>query len=189
MSKKTLLFISLLLLPLLAFAAGNTLPALGVASAAPTAGTVFDALEATLEQIYDGVNPSVVNIRVVGQATTLPADHPAIPEPQEFLPQGGQGSGFVWDQEGHIVTNNHVVEGAQEIWVTFYDNTTVPAELVGADPHSELAVIKVDLPAQDLQPVEVADSTQVRVGQLAVAIGNPLDSPTQTDVRLSVRAI
>ncbi len=148
-------------------------------AAAPTtalgAGTVLDAVEATLGEIYTEVSPSVVNIQVLGSAATLPDENPEIPglpfDPS--IPQGGLGSGFVWDRDGHIVTNNHVVEGAAKIQVTFSDDTAVPAEVVGTDPNSDLAVIKVDLPAERLEPVEVADSTDVRVGQLAVAIGNP----------------
>jgi S1-C subfamily serine protease len=123
----------------------------------------------------------VVNIQVTQGVGALPLDHPDIPgspsDPSlpDGLPpqQGGLGSGFVWDQLGHIVTNNHVVEGAERITVTFYDDTSVAGEIVGTDPHSDLAVVKVDLPASRLLPVQVADSTQVRVGQLAVAIGNP----------------
>jgi S1-C subfamily serine protease len=71
------------------------------------------------------------------------------------------------------VTNNHVVDGADKIEVTFYDGTTVPAERVGVDPDSDLAVVKVDVSADQLHPIEVADSTEVKVGQLAIAIGNP----------------
>jgi len=147
---------------------------------------VVAALEGTLELIYDQVNPSVVNIRVVQKeevtAPTFPEvpgmpfpffEPPATPqEPQEFYRQGA-GSGFVWDKEGHIVTNNHVVADADKISVTFYDGTTVSGEVVGTDPDSDLAVVKVDAPADRLQPVQVADSTQVKIGQLAVAIGNP----------------
>jgi 2-alkenal reductase len=79
----------------------------------------------------------------------------------------------VWDAQGHIVTNNHVIDSADQITVTFSDGTTVDAKLVGADPRSDLAVIQVDLPAAQLHPVTVGDSNQVKVGQLAVAIGNP----------------
>jgi 2-alkenal reductase len=179
MNRKYALLVALLLLPLVVLA-GYSLPALNTAAAAPTAGTVFDALEATLGQLYDDVTPSVVNIQVRSAAASLPADYPSLPgtpfdpsTPGEAPSVGGLGSGFVWDRQGHIVTNNHVVDGAQEILVTFYDNTTVPATVVGTDPNSDLAVIKVDLPAEQLQPVTLADSTQVQVGQLAVAIGNP----------------
>ena len=92
---------------------------------------------------------------------------------QPAIPQQALGSGFVWDKDGHIVTNNHVVDGADKISVTFSDGTIVSAQLVGSDPDSDLAVIKVNLTADRLQPVKVADSTLVKVGQLAVAIGNP----------------
>ncbi len=138
------------------------------------------ALEGVLEQVYSQVNPSVVNIQVSQTAATGSTVIPDVPgSPFQFpTPQGPQtqqalGSGFVWDTEGHIVTNNHVIDGADRIRVTFYDGTTVSATLVGADPDSDLAVVKVDLPADQLQPVQVADSTEVKVGELAVAIGNP----------------
>jgi serine protease Do len=179
MNKRLLLFAALLLLPLMVLA-GYSMPALGVALAAPSApqalsaGTVFDALELTLGEIYEQVTPSVVNIQVVGGASAVIPGFPSDPSlPQEPLPQQGLGSGFVWDKEGHIVTNNHVVAGAEEITVTFSDDTTVPAEVVGTDPHSDLAVLKVDLASERLRPVQMADSTQVKPGQLAVAIGNP----------------
>jgi S1-C subfamily serine protease len=87
--------------------------------------------------------------------------------------QQGSGSGFVWDRNGHIVTNNHVVANAERIRVTFADGTVAEATLVGANADSDLAVIKVELPAKRLLPVRLADSAQVTVGQLAVAIGNP----------------
>jgi serine protease Do len=147
---------------------------------------VVTALEGTLENIYDQVNSSVVNIRVVQKQEVTSPTFPEIPGmpfpfseapntpqgPQEFFRQGA-GSGFVWDKEGHIVTNNHVVADADKISVTFYDGTTVLGEVVGTDPDSDLAVVKVDMPADRLQPVQVADSTQVQIGELAVAIGNP----------------
>jgi 2-alkenal reductase len=87
--------------------------------------------------------------------------------------QRALGSGFVWDASGHIVTNNHVVEGASRILVTFAGGSTVEAKLVGADPQSDLAVIKVDPAGLALQPLSLVDSDTIRVGQLAIAIGNP----------------
>jgi S1-C subfamily serine protease len=118
-------------------------------------------VELTVESIYTRVSPSVVTIQV-----QLPAS-PSNP--------GGAalGSGFIWDSQGDIVTNNHVVDGAISITVTFYDGTTAEASLVGADADSDLAVIKVNTNAVQLQPVTMADSTQLKVGQLAIAIGNP----------------
>lgn len=150
--------------------------------ATPVEPGLLAAYENTLINIYEQVNPSVVNIRVVGQA--LPStiqmpelfpDHPQIPENPNFQPPNNVslGSGFVWDSEGHIITNNHVVDGAQKIEVTFSDESVASAELVGSDPDSDLAVIKVDVPAENLKPVQMGDSDSLRVGQLAIAIGNP----------------
>ena len=118
-------------------------------------------IETTLESIYARVNPSVVLINVV-----LP---PSISD----LGGAALGSGFVWDTQGDIVTNNHVIDGASSMTVTFSDGTVVNASLVGADTDSDLAVIKVDPSGLQLQPVSIADSTAVQVGQLAIAIGNP----------------
>jgi 2-alkenal reductase len=149
------------------------------------AGDLLAAYQGTLENIYKAVSPSVVNIQVVEQVAASGSDSNSIPGFPFFnLPQGqGQqpeqqfqsalGSGFVWDQEGHIVTNNHVVSGANKIEVTFSDGTTVPATLVGADPDSDLAVLKVDVSADKLHPVQMADSKSIQVGQLAIALGNP----------------
>jgi serine protease Do len=89
------------------------------------------------------------------------------------IPSSGQGSGFVWDTQGNIITNNHVVEGATRINVTFADGRSVPATIVGRDPDSDLAVIKVDPKGLDLHPVTLADSANVKVGQFVVAIGDP----------------
>ncbi len=160
-------------------------------SAMLTKNDTLVAIENTLEDIYTQVNPSVVSIQVTqkqeissgpnfpdfpgfrfffGQPQTPQNEQPQTP--QEFYSHGA-GSGFVWDKQGHIITNNHVIEGADKIMVTFADETTVAAEVVGSDPDSDLAVLKVDLPASQLQPVDLGDSTQVKVGQLAVAIGNP----------------
>jgi serine protease Do len=141
------------------------------------------AFEGTLEDLYTQVSPSVVNIRVVQKVDASSSNFSQMPGfpffnlPQDQQPQqqfqSAVGSGFVWDQNGDIVTNNHVVSGADKIEVTFSDGTIVPASLVGADPDSDLAVVKVDVPAAQLRPVQLADSNAVKVGQLAIAIGNP----------------
>jgi len=139
------------------------------------------ALETTVEGMYAQVNRSVVNIRVVEQAQSNSPNFPQIPgfpnmpfqQPQGPQIQQGLGSGFVWDTQGHIVTNNHVVDGATTIEVTFADGVTVPAKVVVTDVNSDLAVIQVDKNADKPVPVQVADSSQVKVGQLAVVIGNP----------------
>jgi len=124
--------------------------------------------EELLVNLYERVNPAVVNIRVIKRL-----EQQATPFTPDELYQEGQGSGFVWDQEGHIVTNNHVVEGADEVEVVFWDDTVVEGQVIGTDPDSDLAVVEVDLPADELHPVELGDSDELRVGQMAIAIGNP----------------
>jgi len=84
-----------------------------------------------------------------------------------------QGSGFVYDTAGHIVTNDHVVDGANSISVTFADGTKYSAKVVGADPSSDLAVIKVDAPSGKLHPLNLGDSSALEVGDGVVAIGSP----------------
>jgi S1-C subfamily serine protease len=83
------------------------------------------------------------------------------------------GSGFVIDKEGHIVTNNHVVQETPNPLVTLADEHTVPAEVIGTDPGSDLAVLKIDVPPESLVVAELGDSASLQVGQRAIAIGNP----------------
>jgi S1-C subfamily serine protease len=135
-----------------------------------------DAEEQLIINLYARVSPSVVNINVIGAVEEfIHPEVPGFPEspfPEEFF-QRGLGSGFVIDTDGHIVTNNHVVEGARRIQVHFSDDTEAEAEVVGTDPDTDLAVIKVDVPAAMLHPVELGESDTLRVGQRAIAIGNP----------------
>ncbi|MGW8319583.1 MAG: trypsin-like peptidase domain-containing protein [Candidatus Promineifilaceae bacterium] len=137
------------------------------------------AQNGTLESIYKNVGPSVVHIEVIQNAAGLTGGLPSIPGfpglpgPGETPQARGEGSGFVWSADGYIVTNNHVIENAEKITVVFADDTRVPATVVGADPNSDLAVLKVDVPASELKPVTLGDSTSLQVGQLAIAIGNP----------------
>ncbi len=146
------------------------------------------AYQDSLKDIYTKVNPSVVTIQVkvpisatsfnFGESE-IPFSFPGLPEsPEGNSPetpqfQQGLGSGFIWDQEGHIVTNNHVVEGASQIEVTFSDGSSYDATLIGADSQSDLAVLSVEADDALLAPVQIADSSKVQVGQLAIAIGNP----------------
>jgi len=154
----------------------STAPVVNIQSSASS--NALATLQDTFEQIYTNVNPSVVNIDVIlnsssttssqGQQNPFGFGSPVPQGPQEAL-----GSGFIWDTQGHIVTNNHVVDGASKITVTFSDGNTVDATLVAADPNSDLAVLQVNVPANQLQPVQMGDSSQVKVGQIAIAIGNP----------------
>ncbi len=132
----------------------------------PMAEEPANALEAQVVAVYDLAGPAVVNITNVSYAY----DFFLRPVPQE-----GTGSGFVYDVEGHVVTNYHVVENAEELSVTLADGRVYPATVVGADPSNDLAVIRVEvLDAEGLpQPVVLGDSDDLRVGQFVIAIGNP----------------
>jgi len=114
-------------------------------------------------EVFDRVHPAVVNIAT----TTLSMSFWL-----EIIPRQGQGSGFIIDREGYILTNNHVVAKAQKITVTMADGNKISATLIGRDPTSDLAVIRI--PSTYVNSVvALADSDTVRVGQKAIAIGNP----------------
>lgn len=114
--------------------------------------------------LYKKLAPGVVNII----STTVSLDFFFNP-----VPESGSGSGSIIDKQGHILTNNHVVEKAQRLEVTLFDGSRWPAKIVGADPETDLAVIKIDAPASRLLPIPVGDSSDLEVGQTVLAIGNP----------------
>lgn len=120
--------------------------------------------EMSLPDLYDTVAPAVVFIQV---ESNLGNDF------SDIFPSQGLGSGFVVDSSGHIVTNNHVIEGATEITVTFFDGTLSRAEIIGTDPDSDLAVIRADTVPANIVPVKLGDSGDIRVGEEVVAIGSP----------------
>lgn len=123
--------------------------------------SIVRAEENVLNAVYEQVSPSVVNINVRTNSNTA-------------LGGGvGEGSGFVWDNQGHIVTNNHVIENAEAILVTFSNTTQLPAKVIGRDVDSDLAVIRVEAGPELLHPVVAGDSMNLKVGQRVIAIGNP----------------
>lgn len=139
-----------------------------VPTLAPAQTTALEQEQRVLVELYRRTSPSVVSIEVIG-------NHPHVDggnAPSGPLPIG-QGSGFLFDDQGHIVTNNHVVEGAQVFQINFADGTMVPGELIGTDPGSDLAVIRVDKLPAGVAPLSIGDSHTVEVGQTAIAIGNP----------------
>ena len=123
-----------------------------------------DIEEQLVSSVYQRVSPAVVYI------TSKVIQYSFFWGP---IPQEGTGSGFLIDREGHIVTNNHVVAGAEEVEVTLGDGGVLPARVVGTDPYNDLAVLKIDAEAARLIPVELGTSANLRVGQRAIAIGNP----------------
>lgn len=153
--------------------AAQPTPAERVVVQPPPEGIDYET--AVLRNIYAQVNPSVVNIAVLGRYPLLgngsELDVPG--NDGEGLMVLGTGSGFVWDTAGHIVTNNHVVEEGEQVQVTFSDGTMSVAEIVGADIDSDLAVIKIDPTGYSLVPVLRGRLEEVFVGMRVAAIGNP----------------
>ncbi|MGQ9457545.1 MAG: S1C family serine protease [Anaerolineae bacterium] len=135
-----------------------------VSPAPPVPEAALRSLEDQIVHVYEVAGPGVVNI------TTRSYAYDFFFQP---VPQEGTGSGFVYDLQGHIVTNYHVVEGAEELVVTLPNKKNLEARVVGADPSNDLAVIQVDASPEELHPLELGTSSSLRVGQFVVAIGNP----------------
>ena len=128
-------------------------PELRIEATPPALPTASDPAEAgsTLEALYQQVLPGVVSIRTGASL----------------------GSGFVFDSEGHVITNQHVVEGATEVEVSFSSGYIAYGTVIGSDADADIAVIKVDAPADQIRPLAIGDSNTLSVGEQVVAIGNP----------------
>lgn len=128
-------------------------------------GTVrVESEESVVVRVVEKVQPSVVNINTIAVAQGFFG---------QLFPQRGAGSGVIVSPDGYILTNNHVIAGATQIRVKLLDGTDLEGRVVGADPLSDLAVIKVTPGARRLPAAELGDSSRLKVGQLAIAIGNP----------------
>jgi S1-C subfamily serine protease len=132
----------------------NDTPPTPSVATTPDDAALLDTYSQTIAAVVRRVASSVVNVRVTAGERGQ-----------------GTGSGFIIARDGFILTNSHVVHGAQSLEVTLHDTRVFPAQLVGTDPDTDLAVIRIDAP--DLQHVRLADSAGIRVGQIAVAIGSP----------------
>ena len=128
-------------------------------SSGATAGTPALTGGSSVREVYTRDGRGVVSVDVAATSEAGPAG----------------GSGFVVDEAGHIVTNQHVVEGAEEISVSFADGVRREAEVVGQDPSTDVALIQVDAPRKALKPLTLGDSNSVGVGEPVIAIGNPLN--------------
>jgi S1-C subfamily serine protease len=125
-------------------------------------GQLLDAYSETVSSVFNRISPSVVHIRNVGttqQAENMKAKNESM------------GSGFIVSSDGFIITNHHVADNAQALWVTLDNGTEVQAELKGSDASTDIAVLKID--STNLKALSFADSDQLRPGQIAIAIGNP----------------
>ena len=116
--------------------------------------------EEVLANLYARTNPAVVNVTIYGQQG-------------EQVEPLGQGSGFVYDESGNIITNAHVIAAADQVEVTFSDGTIRAAEIIGQDPNSDLAVVKVDRLPEGISPLPLGEMSELAVGQSVIAIGNP----------------
>ncbi len=156
--KRVLFVLSVLMVAMLAcqmtgFSAPQPVPAINSNATPPGLPIPADISEAesTLEALYQQVLPGVVAIRTGNSL----------------------GSGFVFDNEGHVVTNQHVVEGTNEVEVSFFSGFKAHGTVIGSDTDADVAVIKVDAPADQIHPLALGDSTTLNVGEQVVAIGNP----------------
>jgi S1-C subfamily serine protease len=144
-------------------------PAVGHAQEGPGPSSPLGPEELSQDEqvnisVYENVNRGVVNITTRGAR-------------EGFLllevPTEGAGSGSILDKAGHVLTNNHVIEGARQVTVTLFDGKSYEARFVGADPVNDVAVIKIEAPPESLHPVVLGDSRKLKVGMRVFAIGNP----------------
>ncbi len=119
-------------------------------------------------RVYEFANPGVVAVRVLDEDVAE-----QLPDIQPFFFDTGEGSGFVLDTQGHIVTNRHVVQNARNVVVQFYDGVQAPATIVGTDRDSDLAVLKVDPEGLQLRPLPLGSMDELKVGMRVLVIGNP----------------
>jgi putative serine protease PepD len=130
----------------------------------PDAKPAAGSSGSSVSDIYKRASKSVVEITVSGAAD---------PSALGGGTQQAQGSGFVYDERGHVITNQHVVDGATSVEVTLWNGKSYDATVVGSDPSTDVAVLDVDAPASVLEPLELADSSSLEVGDAVVAIGSP----------------
>ncbi|MBI4173001.1 MAG: trypsin-like peptidase domain-containing protein [Actinobacteria bacterium] len=153
---------------------GGTTTVIRESSSPPAGATTTSVSESgtlSINEIYRRSAPGVVQITSTTKAGT--ELDPFFGTPFSTGPQQALGSGFVIDKAGHVVTNYHVVEGADDIEVSFSSKDTLKAHVVGSDPSTDLAVLQVDTSARALTPLSLGDSDEVQVGDEVVAIGNP----------------
>jgi Do/DeqQ family serine protease len=178
------------LVALAAYGVGQTQSQQAIAGAAssPSTPLVVEPASGSYASLVNAVAPAVVTIRVEKKASMVPTEMQQLPDDpmfREFFGRRGQtprqqrtprqsglGSGVITTADGYILTNNHVIEGADQVRVELTDKRTFEAKIVGTDPASDLAVLKVE--AQGLRTMAIGDSNKVSVGDVVLAIGNPL---------------
>ena len=126
----------------------------------------LDEDEKATIKLFEETSPSVVFITTINLRRDFFSTN-------IYKMPAGTGSGFIWDSDGHIVTNYHVIKGADEAQITLWDQSTWDAKLVGVEPDKDLAVLKIKAPDDRLKPIKIGESKNLLVGQKAFAIGNP----------------
>jgi Do/DeqQ family serine protease len=183
--------VALALVGLVGYGVGQTQATTAIVTAAPSTPPPVAAATipgASYAGVVSAVSPAVVTVRVDAKAKMVPTGMPQLPDDPMFreffgrrfqIPeqrrvprQSGLGSGVITSADGYILTNNHVIDGADRVRVELTDKRTFDAKVVGTDPASDLAVLKVD--AQGLHTLPLGDSNRVNVGDVVLAIGNPL---------------
>jgi serine protease Do len=149
-------------------AVASASPVPSLAQTAAVGGTSGDNLLTAIRTVSQQVKPAVVQITNQQEVQTSQFNQP-------FVVPAGVGSGVIYDSQGHILTNNHVIEGAQQLLVSLPDKRSFPARLVGADPQTDLAVVQIQ--GDNLPVAQLGDSNQLQVGDWVVAIGNALALP------------
>ena len=152
---------------------GGTTTLVRTSPSPAAAAPVVENHGSSVREIYSHAAPGVVQITSTSGSADNPSSSPVSPGQSPAEPQQALGSGFVIDKAGHIVTNYHVIEGADQIEVSFSNRDTMRATLVGSDPSTDIAVLRVDASPRGLTPLEFGDSGAVQVGDPVVAIGNP----------------
>jgi S1-C subfamily serine protease len=142
------------------------------AASASEPASFTQAKHLSIHDVYDQAAPGVVHITAT--TTVQQPSDPFFGTPGGTQEQQAVGSGFVIDKSGHIVTNDHVVAGATRVQVSFSDNESMKASVVGEDPATDIAVLQVNAPSRALRPLTLGDSDVVQVGDEVIAIGNPL---------------
>ena len=141
----------------------------------PSSPAVFKSGAAlTINDVYRRSAPGVVQVTSTTEAPVLTDPLNPFGAPEQQQQERALGSGFVIDKAGHVVTNFHVVENAKSVEVSFSANDSVKAEIVGTDPSTDIAVLKISAHSRALTPLKLGDSDAVQVGDSVVAIGNPL---------------
>jgi S1-C subfamily serine protease len=169
-SKKAIKFISLILVALVAGAAGGYFAALSTPKKEEVRVERYEvvnitgSLDEVVNRAYQRVSPSVVHIT----STVLKRGFFF-----EVIPQRGTGSGILVSSDGYVLTNNHVIENAEQIEVTLSNGEKYEAELVGSDPANDIAVIRLLNPPENLPVAPLGDSSKLRIGEFVIAIGNP----------------